>query len=490
MNDHPAQGLEPSRVWQEFLRLSGIPRCSGNEAAARGYVLEKARSAGLVAHTDPAGNTRVALPASPDRETAPVVVLQSHLDMVCEKHGDLDHDFTRDPIRWTREGERVRAAGTTLGADNGIGVAAALALMDSPEVLHGPLELLFTVDEETGLTGARDLDPDMIRGKRLLNLDSEEEGTIYIGCAGGMNTDLAFHPAWDTPPQGARFFRVRVGGLSGGHSGLNIHEGRANAVRLAARFLADSALALGLRVASMEGGDKHNAIPRECDTVVCVTRDRASALQERAAATEVDFREAFRGQESGLFLRLEEAAGAGLPDRVLAARDQERLLELLLDLAHGVLAMHPVFSNTVETSTNLAAVRCGAGGVQVRTKQRSSAEEGLEHASRAIRQSAERAGARVLAGDRYPAWSPDPDSALLRTARGVYRAAFGRDPDVRVIHAGLECGIIGDRVPGIEMISFGPTIRDAHSPHESVEIASVIRFWEFLSALLEALSTS
>jgi len=488
MND-PTQGLTPSRVWQEFLRISRIPRGSGNEAAVREYVLAKARAGGFPARTDLAGNTRVSLPASPGRETAPAVVLQTHLDMVCEKDRDQPHDFARDPIRWTVDRDRVRAEGTTLGADNGIGVAAALALMDSQDLVHGPLELLFTVDEETGLTGARELDPEMIHGAGiLLNLDSEEEGTIYIGCAGGMYTDVEMDLASEPPPRDARFFRLRLGGLSGGHSGLNIHEGRGNAVRLAARFLSDWAQALGVRLASMEGGDKHNAIPRECDAVVCVPEDRVPAFRDEVAGTEARLREAFRETGPGVFLRLEETA-APEPDRVLTVGDQERLLGLLLALPHGVLAMHPAFPGTVETSTNLAAVRCGPARAEVRTKQRSSSATGLDEAAASVARVGERAGARVRQGGRYPSWSPDPESALLATARRVYRALFGREPEVRVIHAGLECGIIGDKAPGMDMLSFGPTIRCAHSPQESVEVGSVPRFWDFLAALLKELSS-
>jgi dipeptidase D len=417
-----------------------------------------------------------------------VVVLQGHLDMVCEKHRDHEHDFARDPIQWIREGNRVRAVGTTLGADNGVGVAAALALMESSGLVHGPLELLFTVDEETGLTGARELEPDILNGKILLNLDSEEEGTIYIGCAGGMYSDLTLDLDTESPPPEAVFFRIRVGGLSGGHSGLNIHEGRANAIRLTSRFLTESAPALGLRLTSMEGGDKHNAIPRECDAVFCVPADRVPALREEVAGTESRFRSEYQEIEGGIFLRLEEEAPPGT-NRVLTAPAQECFLGLLLDLPHGVVAMHPTLPDTVETSTNLAAVRCGDGNAEIGTKQRSSSQKGLAETAAGIARIAEQADARVRQGGAYPHWSPDPDSPVLKTARRVYRSLFGREPEVRVIHAGLECGIIGDKVPGMDMLSFGPTIRSAHSPDENVEIDSVSAFWDFLTALLEELSS-
>jgi len=480
--------LEPALLWQEFDRISRIPRASGNEAGVRAYVLDKARAGGLEARTDTTGNVCVSVPASPGREGAPAVVLQGHLDMVCEKRRDHEHDFTRDPIRWVREGDRVRAVGTSLGADNGIGVAAALALMDaSAPAAHGPLRMLFTVDEETGLTGARGLDPGLCLGKILLNLDSEQEGTLYIGCAGGMYTDLSLDLATEPPPPGAVFLRVRVGGGVGGHSGLNIHEGRANAVRLTAQVLSASAAGTGLRLASLEGGDKHNAIPRECDAVCCVPPDRAAVLQEAVANAGQRFLEACRGIDDGLFARAEQVASPGAA-RVLAAREQERLLDLLLRLPHGVVAMHPSMADTVESSTNLAAVRCAGGRAEIRTKQRSSAERGLEEVAEGVARLARAAGARVRQGGRYPSWRPDPDAAVLKTARRVYRERFGRDPHVRVIHAGLECGIIGDKVPGMEMLSFGPTIRSAHSPEEHVEVGSVSAFWDFLVAVLEALS--
>jgi dipeptidase D len=487
MNDS-LQGLEPSLLWEHFLRVSRIPRGSGNEAGVREYVLARARERGLALRIDSAGNALVRKPASPGRENGPVVVLQSHMDMVCVKNRDHAHDFLRDPIRWVRAGESIRAMGTSLGADNGVGVAAVLAVMESPGLVHGPLDLLFTVDEETGLTGARELAAEMLRGRILLNLDSEEEGTLYIGCAGGMYTDLDLDVDREEAPPGEPFFRIRVGGLFGGHSGLNIHEGRGNAVRLAGRILADMASPLRLRLSSLEGGEKRNAIPRECDAVFCLPEDRVPLLRQRVVEYENRLRSEFRGIEDGIFVRL-EAAERPWPDYVLALQGQERLLSLLLELPHGVVAMNPTVPDTVETSTNLAAVRCGSGKTEIWTKQRSSTEAGLETASARVTGAAERVHARVKQGGRYPAWRPNPESDTLKTARSAYFSLFGREPSVTVIHAGLECGIIGGKVPGMDMLSFGPTIRSPHSPEESVEIPSVSRFWDFLLTLLRALSS-
>ncbi len=482
------QGLEPSLLWEQFYAISRIPRGSGNEAAVRDYVLEKARELGLSHQTDSAGNSLVRKPASPGRESAPAVVLQSHLDMVCEKDRDKQHDFSRDPLRWIREGDWIRADGTSLGADNGIGAAAALAVMEDTGLVHGPLELLFTVDEETGLTGAQDLEANMLRGRILLNLDSEEEGVLYIGCAGGMYTDIALELDMEAAPPGDPAFRVRVGGLTGGHSGVNIHEGRGNAVQLAGRILAESSPDLGLRLSVLEGGEKHNAIPRECDALFCLPEQNVPALRKRVAEFDGRIREEFRGIEDRVFVRLDDA-DTSEPVRVLALPDQERLLALLLDLPHGVIAMSRTVQDTVETSTNLAAVDVREGKVKISTKQRSSTETGLDDAALRVAEASGKARATDRKSGRYPAWSPDPESPTLKTARKVYLSLFGGEPEVKVIHAGLECGIIGGKVPGMDMLSFGPTIESPHSPEERVETCSVATFWAFLSGLLAALSS-
>ena len=481
--------LQPESLWRHFFALCRIPRCSGNEAAVRAYVLGVAARHGLASRTDRTGNAVVVKAASPGREASPLVTLQSHLDMVCEKNRDTVHDFARDPVRWVLTGGWVKAEGTTLGADNGIGVAAALALMESRDVRHGPLEFLFTVDEESGLTGAFGLGDGMLEGRVLINLDSEEEGTITVGCAGGLYTDLHLDFGTDPAPPGHTLVRLRLGGCFGGHSGLDIHLGRANPIRLLARFLLEAAGSLDLRVACLDGGNKPNAIPRECDALVYLPEASRAALDKTAGERHRLLQEEYRTTDPGIGLKVDPAAAPG-PFQVLRRQDQTRLLELLRDLPHGVLATSPDVAGMVETSTNLAIVRSEAGKTTIRTKQRSSSREALGQATAGIGEHGENAGAEVVRGGQYPPWPPVPASPLLGLAKGVYRSLFGKEPRAQTVHAGLECGIIGDRFPGMDMISFGPTIQAPHSPEERVETRSVERFWDFLAAVLERLGAA
>ena len=479
------EGLEPGLLWGHFLAVSRIPRCSGNEAKVREYVLDVAARNGCDHRTDPTGNTLVRKKASPGMETRPVVVLQAHLDMVCEKNKETAHDFMKDPIRWRRDGDWMGAEGTTLGADNGIGVAAMLALIEAKDVAHGPLELLFTVDEETGLTGATTLAPDMLTGRTLLNLDSEDEETLYIGCAGGRDTLLVLPLYTEPATEGWAAASIRVGGLLGGHSGLEIDRGRGNAIKLLARFLAKKAPLLQLRVADMEGGSKRNAIPRECEARVCLPPDHLDALGRAAREFDAIVKEEYRTQDPGVWVRLaEEGRPAPAAGRVFRAELQARLVDLLICLPHGPLSMSPDIPGLVQTSTNLAVVRVEEQGLVISTSQRSSVAAELDAASDTVAAAGRLAGARIHHGEGYPGWRPDPDSPVLGLAKTVYPALFGREPKVTAIHAGLECGIIGARFPGMDMISFGPTIRGAHSPDEQVHIASVKRFWDLLVAIL------
>ncbi len=485
MNDRTdaLEGLEPRSLWEHFLAVSRIPRCSGNEAEVRKYVLETAARNGCDQRTDATGNTVVRKKAALGMEHGPVVVLQAHLDMVCEKNKETAHDFSKDPIRWRREGDWMGAEGTTLGADNGIGAAAMLALIEAKDAAHGPLELLFTVDEETGLTGATTLAPDMLEGRILLNLDSEDEETIYIGCAGGRDTLLTLPLNTEPAPDGCAAASIRVGGLLGGHSGLEIDRGRGNAIKLLARFLAKKAPLLQLRLAGMEGGSKRNAIPRECEARVCLPRDHLGALRQAVREFDAIVKEEFRGQDPGAWVRVADE-GIPLPGEVIRADLQARLLDLLICLPHGVLSMSPDIPGLVQTSTNLAVVRIEGGGLVISTSQRSSVAAELDGASETVAAAGRLAGARIHHGEGYPGWRPDPASPILGLAKAVYPSLFGREPKVTAIHAGLECGIIGARFPGMDMISFGPTIRGAHSPDEQVYIPSVKRFWALLIAIL------
>jgi dipeptidase D len=422
-------------------------------------------------------------------EKKPVAVLQGHLDMVCEKNKNVVHDFMEDPIRLKREGDWLRADGTSLGADNGIGVAAALAIMEDEGLQHGPLELLFTVDEETGLTGAGQLAGDMIHGKVFFNLDSEDQGTIYIGCAGGRNTDLSLKLETENIPSGYEPFRIRVGGLQGGHSGLHIHEGRGNAIKLLARFLWDVAARWDIRISEIEGGNKVNAIPRECEVVGYLPSDKLADLRESATAFEEIYKEEYHLSDGGVFVRLDETV-TQQDDAVMKPDCQERLLNLLCSLPHGVIAMSLAMPGLVETSTNLAVVRTERDQVTIRTSQRSSLQTPLVAISNMVAAAGQLAGAQVQSGGDYPGWKPNPDSPVLQLARETFKGLFGTEPTVTAIHAGLECGIIGDKFPGLDMISFGPTILGAHSSDESIRIPTVKAFWDFLVAILRNLPTS
>lgn len=483
----PVATLEPRTLWEHFASLTRVPRPSKHEEAAVAWVLTRAREHGLEAVRDDAGNVVVRVPASEGREKAPVVILQSHLDMVCEKNRDVEHDFMKDPIRTRVVGEWVQATGTTLGADNGIGVAACLAAATDPSAVHGPLDLLFTIDEETGLTGAQRLDPAVVRGRTLLNLDSEEDGVIFVGCAGGTDTRIEVRPARVAPSAGAVGIRLEIAGLRGGHSGLNIHEGRGNALKLVARILFAAAEAgVPFEIAEVHGGSKHNAIPREAEAVLTIPPDAKARFQGVVTCSEEAFRSELRGVDDGLTVKLLDA---GSPvGAVLAEADRDRLLQLLLALPHGLLALSRDLPGLTETSSNLAVVDTTAESIRIVTSSRSSVASALRGVLESVRAAGRLSGADVETMDGYPGWQPNMASPVLAVVREVYRRHWSRDPHVTAIHAGLECGLLGQKVPGLDMVSFGPQIEGAHSPDERVHVASVGRFWNALKEVLDRLS--
>ena len=475
--------LEPRALWKHFEDLTRIPRPSGKEAAAVAYVREIAGAHGFPVDVDAVGNIVMRVPASPGKEHAPVVALQGHLDMVCEKNKNVSFDFDKDAIVPEIRGEWVHARGTTLGADNGIGVAAALAAATEPGVVRPPLELLFTVDEETGLTGAQGLEGKLLRARTLLNLDSEEDGTIFVGCAGGEDTIIDLAVSW-TAPTAREGIRLEVSGLKGGHSGLNIVENRGNALKLAARIL-DAAVEAGvaLELASISGGSKHNAIPREAEATLAGDRAGLAAIAGGSLAA---FRTELAGIDDGLEVSVTEAP---VPARVLTGADRDRLLRLLVALPHGVLAMSRDIPGLVETSSNLAVVAVRGDAVHVATSSRSSIASSLAGVLDGIRAQARLAGASFERRDGYPGWQPNLESKTLAVVRSVYEKRWGKEPHVTAIHAGLECGLLGERVPGLDMVSFGPQIEGAHSPDERVHVPSVERFWGALGEVLDRLSS-
>ncbi len=476
--------LNPSSVWKHFAKILTIPHCSGNEKALGDYVISVAADRGLVWKRDKVGNVVVRKPASPGREKAVGAILQGHLDMVCEKNSGTAHDFAKDPIQAEIKGDWVYAKGTTLGADNGIGLAAALAVMEDASLAHGPMEFLFTVDEETGLTGANKIPKGFLEGKMLLNLDSEDEGTFTIGCAGGADSTLGF-PLIRKTKASQNLFRLHLQGFRGGHSGLDINQGRANAIKLIARMLGQAQAASAFELVSVQGGSKHNAIPREAFAVLACSPAQVKGLK---AALKKAFDKIFveyKAVEPEARYALEPVPGKDFP---LARDCQRRLLDFLLAVPHGVVAMHPEIAGLVETSTNLAIVKTGKKELEVLCSTRSSVASALEATRDILKAVCALAGARAALRDGYPGWMPNLASPLLKHLKEVYSRTFGKDAAVVAVHAGLECGIIGEKFPGMDMISFGPTIKNPHSPEERVHIGSVEKFWTFLTAALDDLS--
>ncbi len=481
--------LEPTALWRHFDRILTIPRGSKNEEAIRRHVLAIAAARACDARVDAAGNLVVRKPAAAGREPAPTVVLQSHLDMVNEKNSDVDHDWSRDPIMPRRDDGWVTATGTTLGADNGIGVAAMLAVLEADDVAHGPLELLFTIDEETGLTGAAGLDPDLLAGRCLLNLDSEEEGTLTVGCAGGADSDLRLELDDEAVAAEAVALEVTVRGLKGGHSGVDIHLQRGNAIQLLARALGrarlDPTVGGGFRLAGIGGGNLHNAIPREASALVVCEPADAESLRRSIGGELEAIADEYRPAEPGLTHRI---AATTTPAEAWTSAVTDHALALLDALPHGVLAMSYDIPGLVETSTNLATARTSGGELAIGLASRSSVASALAATRRRIRSIGELAGCRVSEGNGYPGWKPDLDSPVLAVLEKTCARVLGSAPEVGAVHAGLECGIIGEKIPGMDMISFGPTIEFPHSPDERVEIASVGRFYELLTTALEELA--
>jgi dipeptidase D len=475
------EGLKPALVWKYFSEVSRVPRGSKNEAAIARYLVDTAKKLGLSAVQDKVGNVLVRKPASAGREQAPGVCLQGHMDMVCEKNKDTVHDFLKDPIELVRDGNFMKANGTTLGADNGIAVAASLAIMEDRSLVHGPLEFLFTVDEETGLTGANSLQPGFLQSTILLNLDSEDEGELYVGCSGGRDNTGSWPAAFDDAPGGGGGWLVSVKGLRGGHSGLEIHTGRGNALKIINRVLLGLE-ALGARVAKIDGGNKRNAIPREADALVWLPKAKAREAADLVETMNRSIKAELASVEPDLAIVCAPAKGVR---KVLKKALQKKLLLTLAGLPHGVLKMSADIPGLVETSTNLAIVQTDKKAITVQTSQRSSVATEIVEASQMVRAVFALGGAAVAGSDGYPGWKPNLASPVLKLAKSTYQSMYGKEPEVKAVHAGLECGIIGEKYPGMDMVSFGPTMRDVHSPVERLYIDTVSKFYEFLLGLLK-----
>lgn len=470
--------MNPTRVLEIFKEITRIPRESGHEEMIIAYLQNFAAARSLECRTDEAGNVVIVRPASPGRENVPVLVLQSHSDMVCEKNSDVDHDFSKDPIRYEIRDGWMIAPDTTLGADCGIGMAAELAILES-DGPTGRIECLFTVSEETGLDGAKALKPGFITGKTLINLDSEDEGELFVGCAGGLDTTGIFRYGTSEIAEGTRLLSFRIYNGLGGHSGDDIDKGRANAVQLLARFLYPELGSYSL--CSIEGGNKRNAIAREAGCVVAVKGDGAE-LQEHFRIFSEEVRAEYAIAEPGLSFECKEVNTAC---RAISDHDARRIVSALVAAPHGVLAMSREIEGLVETSSNLASVRMlDDGTIRVGSSQRSSVNSARKAAGDRMQACLELAGAEVTHENEYPGWQPDMNSRILGIARNAYRELFGEEPRVRAIHAGLECGLFLDVYPGLDMISFGPTLRGVHAPGERLELASLDRFVALLDKIV------
>lgn len=475
--------LEPRHVWRNFDAIRKVPRPSRHEEKIREYLLGWARERGHETRVDKAGNVVIQVAATKGREKAAVVVLQAHMDMVCEKNDGVEFDFMKDAIEVDRKDDWLVAKGTTLGADNGVGLASALAIADDPDAPHGPLEILVTVDEETGLNGAADLDPKLVTGRRLLNLDTEELGAIYIGCAGGGNTSLSIPAAHEAAEPGSKFFDVVVSGLRGGHSGMEIHLHRGNAIRALARVL--RAAPASTRVARIEGGNAHNAIPREARALCAVAGADADAFT-RAVHDEGAAIARELGAADPEFVVAATASKDSAP--VMTEGASRGVIDALVAIPHGVEEMSIDVPGLVETSSNLASVRTNENAVDVLVSVRSPIRSALDGLRDRIAAIGELAGATVHHDKPYPGWKPNLDSEMLDVARSVHESALGKKPELKAVHAGLECGVIGEKFPGIDMVSIGPWIEAPHSPAERINIPSVETYWKFLTAVVDQLS--
>ena len=475
--------LKPELVWRCFDEITKVPRPSCHEEQIRAYLLDFAKKHGIPARTDKVGNVVMTKAATAGHEGAPTVVLQAHMDMVAEKNSDIAHDFLKDPIQTYIDGDWVKARGTTLGADNGIGMAAALAVMIDDTLEHGPVEALFTVNEEIGLEGAQNLGKDMINGTILINLDSEDDGEIFVGCAGGIDTTAEFKYKRSLSPENFTYFKVSVSGLLGGHSGGDIHTGRANANKVVARFIWECSQHYDVEVCSFEGGNLRNAIPREAWSVFGVLSEHKAEVVRRLNKYAEAIRNEYKGVEPQMNLVIEEVER---PEYCIDSATSLALVRALYSAPHGVISMSRDIEGLVETSTNLAAVKMLEGDkIRVTTSQRSSVESRKDDIAGQVEAHFQLAGAEVSHSDGYPGWAPNMESTIMRLSAEAYEELFGVKPAIKAIHAGLECGLFLANNPNLDMVSFGPTMTGVHSPDEQLLIPTVEKFWKHLSRVLE-----
>lgn len=476
--------LTPKAVFDIFKQINRVPRPSKHEEKMIEWLRQFAQQHGLPCKVDKAGNVLISKPATPGREDSPCVVLQGHMDMVCEKVSSIEFDFMSQPIESYIDGDWMKARGTTLGADCGIGDALALAVLCDPNVEHGPLECLFTVDEETGLTGAFEIEPGFMHGKYLINLDSEDEGEIFVGCAGGAGTTATFRYHREAVPEGYVTLCASVDKLTGGHSGDDINKRRANANKVLARFLYNIWEKYDARLVSIKGGNLHNAIPRDAQAIIAVPAKDKEQVRIDFNVFAAEVQAEFHVEEPSVEFALGSTDAAAEAIDTTTARN---LIFALEALHNGILEMNQEIPTLVETSSNLASIRTNDDTIVIVTSQRSSAISARDNMCRTIAATFRLAGAEVEIGDGYPGWQPNMQSPLLKVTVDAYKRLFGKEPVVRAIHAGLECGLFSEKYPGLDMVSFGPTLRGVHSPDERLLIPTVQMVWNHLVEVLRSL---
>ena len=486
MSSKDIRNLEPKALWNNFYSLTQIPRPSGKKEKIGQFLVEFGKSLGLETLQDEIGNVLVRKPATPGMEDRQAVVLQSHMDMVPQKNSNVDHDFEKDPIDAFVDGEWVRANSTTLGADNGIGVAAAMSILQSTDIPHPAVEMFITVEEETGMFGAFGLQPDFLKGDILINMDSEDEGELYVGCAGGLDANITFRYSEVEVPEGDVAYKLSLTGLKGGHSGVDINLQRANANKLMFRFLKTAVAELEARLCCIEGGNLRNAIPREAFSVITVPKGNEDDLLNAVAEFEALFTDEFSEVEEGISFKAEptDRIKGLMPEEI-----QDDLINAITACPNGVYRFIPEVPEVVETSNNVAIVKSDGEKVEVKCLIRSSVESRKEELASMIESAFSLAGAKVEFSGAYPGWKPNLDSPILKKMINVYETNYGKTPKIMIIHAGLECGILGTHYPQMDMISFGPTIRFPHSPDEKVNIETVQKFWDYLQKTLAEIPT-
>ncbi len=482
MSEQIIKGLKPEILWQRFYEITRVPRPSKKEGKILDHLKRLLKELKVSYKQDGVGNIVVSVPPTSGYEKSPTVILQGHVDMVCEKNKNTKHDFDNDPIKLVNKDGWISADGTTLGSDNGIGVAAALAVISDDKVIHGPVEILLTIDEETGLTGVNNIEPGFIKGKILLNLDSEEDGAFYVGCSGGVDTVGHFDLEFENASPDLVPFELLIAGLKGGHSGLDINTGRANAIKLLARTLRELEKT-NYKLASISGGSKRNAIPREAEAVIFIKPSSVSAAEKIINDFEVKLANEFKVSDSGLKIEFKKTASSS--KEVFTNILREKIIDTILALPHGVITMSHDIPDLVETSTNVATISIENKNLSIGTSQRSSVDSAKKYIANSVSSVFKLAKAKIENGDGYPGWKPNMDSEILKISKKVFKDLFKKEPEIKAIHAGLECGILGDKNPGLDMISFGPTIMGAHSPSEKVNIETVEKFYKLLKGILK-----